>query len=174
MESYTFWLTLAVVIGALALVAQAVCLYLVCKAFERLEARTREFIPRAEQALAETKLTLAEAKLTLAQTRDELTRISAKTNQVLDLAHGQMTRVDQFVSDATGRARVQMDRIETLVDESLGRTRHAVALLGDTVTRPVREMNAVSAGLTAAFRAFFTKRRSAEPVEEEEAVPQER
>jgi hypothetical protein len=54
-----------------------------------------------------------------------------------------------------------MDRVETLLDESIGRVRHTVGLLNDTVTRPVREVNAVSAGLKAAIGSFFHKRRPA-------------
>ena len=42
-ESFTFWLTLAVVLGAVALVAQAVCLYLIYAQFQQLKSRTMEF-----------------------------------------------------------------------------------------------------------------------------------
>jgi hypothetical protein len=153
-ESYTTWLTAAVVLGAVALVAQAACLYLLYKAFQSLQVRTMEFIPKAEA-------TLARAEKAMAESRVEMQQASAKAHAVMDLAHGQLTRVDQFVVETTGRARAQVDRAEALLDESLGRVRHTVGLLNDTVTRPVREMNAVSAGLRAAFGSFFTKRRQA-------------
>jgi hypothetical protein len=153
-ESYTTWLTVAVVLGALALVAQAACLFLLYKAFQGLQARTMEFIPKAEA-------TLARAEKAMVDSRADLQQMTTKAHAVMDLAHGQLTRVDQFVVETTGRARAQVDRAEALLDESLGRVRHTVGLLNDTVTRPVREVNAVSAGLRAAFGSFFSKRRPA-------------
>ena len=161
-ESYTFWLTLAVVIGALALVVQAACLYFLYLAFKGLQARTMEFLPKAEASLLKAEATLARADKALAESRVEIAQTTAKAQAVIDLAHGQLTRVDHFVSETTGRARAQVDRVESLIDESLGRARHTVGILNDTVTGPVREVNAVSAGLRAAFGAFFNKCREPE------------
>ena len=157
-ESYTFWLTLAVVLGALALVSQAVCIILLYQSFRNLQARTLALLPKAEATL-----TLADKAI--ADTRAELQQTMAKTHQIMDLTHGQLTRVDEFMSETTSRARVQVDKVEALIDESIGRARHTVGLLNDTVTRPVREMSAVSAGLRAAFGALFTKRRGSEEAE---------
>ena len=61
-ESYTMWLTVAVVLGAVALVAQAVCLFLVFKAFQGLQARTMEFIPKAEAFIPKAEAALARAR----------------------------------------------------------------------------------------------------------------
>ena len=125
-ESYTTWLTVAVVLGSLALIAQAACLFLLYKAFQGLQARTMEFIPKAEA-------TLARAEKAMAESRAELEKANAKAHAVMDLAHGQLTRVDQFVSETTGRARAQVDRAEALLDESMGRVRHTAVLREDVM-----------------------------------------
>jgi ABC-type transporter Mla subunit MlaD len=147
------WIAAAVVIGALALVAQAAFLWATYKAVRSIRRDVSNFLPRAQSALANAEKTLDES-------RQHIQQVSARANQVLDLTHTQLERIDEIVGEATTRARVQMDKIEGLLDDSVGRVHHAVKLVNESVTRPIREINAVSAGLRAAFGSLFRSSRS--------------
>jgi paraquat-inducible protein B len=164
---YTFWLTLAVVLGALALLAQAFCLYAIYRGIKQVQTSTLDLLPKVQATLAHTNQSLTDVRRDLAQVAAQVTQATAKAHAIMDTTQGTITRVDEFMSDATGRARVQMDRVESLVDDTIGRTRHTIALLNDTATRPVRELGALSAGLKAAFGAFLARRPKAEAREED-------
>jgi hypothetical protein len=164
-DNFTFWLVLAVAISAVALAAQAICLLLLYRAFAEMQKRVTLFMPRAETMVDNAERTIAES-------RRDIQTTTAKANQVLDIAHSQLKQIDSFVGETTARGRAQMDRVEMVLDDSLGRVQHTVELFTDTANRPVRELNAVTAGLKAAIGAFFHRqRREPAPDRQEDHEP---
>jgi len=165
-ETYQLWLTIAVGIGALSLLIQAVCILGAYSKFKEMQERFNAFLPKAEATLANAEKTMNEGRQQIHQatTRaNELitkgTELIEKGNGVVQTAQTQLVKVNSFVDDTTRRARVQLDNIEGLLDDSVNRVKHTVGMVNDTVTWPVREMNAVASGLRAAAGAFFNKRK---------------
>ena len=164
-DNLLIWIAAAVVVGAIALAAQAVALIFLHRSVSQMQERLVGLLPRVDMAMTNAEKAIAES-------RHDIKQVTAKANQLLDMANSQMATVDarvakldQFLNDTTERAKIQVDRVESLVDETVGRARHTVGFLNDTVTRPIREVNAVSAGLRAAVSALFNRRPAPAPAE---------
>ncbi len=174
-ENFTFWLVLAVGISAFALLAQAICLFLMYRTVSTMQERLTKFMPRAETMVDNAERTIAESRQDIRQAAAKASEVAgkaaeivAKANEIMDIAQVQVKKIDGFIDETTVRARAQFDRIETVVDDSLGRVHHSVGLITDTATRPARELNAVTAGLRAAIGKFFERQRHAHPSNHQE------
>ena len=178
-ESYTFWLTVAVGLGALALVVQAICLLGTYKAVRDMQERFYALMPKIETTLSHAEKTFNESRQEIHQATAKAGEVFARSSEVLALAQAQLakvdgvvakangaviqvtsvvTKVDGFVDETASRARTQMDNIEGVLDHSLNRVKHTVGMVNDTVSWPVRELNALASGVKAAAGALFGKR----------------
>jgi hypothetical protein len=141
-------MTAAVVVAALALLAQAVMIFGVFRSIKSLREQLSGFLPRAESFLATSEKTLEESRR---QVRD----VTEKANTILDLTHKQLIRVDDVLGEAAGRAKVQMERVEMVLDDTISRVHDTAVILNNTVLKPVRELNGLALGLRAAFHALL-------------------
>lgn len=147
-----YLITSAVVVSALALVFHAVFLF----GIYRSSRATRD---QVNAVASHVESFVASALETLAVSRKQISEVSEKSKTVLDLAHKQLVRVDEVLEETTSRARIQMDRVEMVLDDSLSRIQETIALLNKGILRPIREINAVAAGLSTALSVLFRGRR---------------
>ncbi|MEZ5399587.1 MAG: hypothetical protein R2729_07940 [Bryobacteraceae bacterium] len=140
----------AVTVSALALVSMALMVFGIFRNVRLLREQVSAFLPRAE-AFVET------GHKTLTETREQVREIGSRAAAVLDSTQSQLVRVDAFVGETTGRARVQMDRVELMLDDTLSRMHETVMQLNSTVVKPVREINAVAAGVRATLQHFLRR-----------------
>lgn len=142
----------AVVVSALALILQAVLLLAMYKSTQAM----REQVSRIA---GHTESFVHSALRSIEQSRKQVSDVAVKTGEVLDLAHKQLVRIDDVLGEATARARIQMDRVEMVMDDTLSRLHETTALLNKGILRPVREINAVAAGIQAALSYLFRSQR---------------
>jgi hypothetical protein len=144
-------MTGAVIVSAAALVFQAALLLGVYKSFKEIREQLRTIS-------GQTETFVRSAELTLTQSRKQITEVATKANEVLTLAHKQLVTIDGVLGDASVRAKYQMARVEVILDDAIGRLNETVTLLNKGILRPVREINAVAAGVQSALRALFRGR----------------
>jgi hypothetical protein len=137
-------MTAFVIIAAIALSIQAGMLVAVGKKTKDLHDKIIPLVPKVESLVESTKTTVE-------LSRKQIAEITTRANDILDSTKSQLAMVEEVVSDATARAKVQMDRVELVLDDTLSRAHETVALLHSGVTRPLREINGVSAGVRAAL-----------------------
>jgi ElaB/YqjD/DUF883 family membrane-anchored ribosome-binding protein len=137
-------MTAFVIIAAIALSIQAGMLVAVNKKTKDLQDKINPLVPKVESLVESTKATVE-------LSRKQIAEITTRANDILDSTKSQLAMVEEVVSDATARAKVQMDRVELVLDDTLSRAHETVALLHSGVTRPLREINGVSAGVRAAL-----------------------
>jgi hypothetical protein len=140
-------MTVFVIVAAVALVMQFVMLYGVRKSALAVELRVATLAPKLE-ALADT------SRAAIEEGRASMSEITARTKEILDTTQRQLIRVEDVLEDATGRARVQMDRAEMVLDDAMSRAQETVAVVHGGIMKPIREINAVAAGLRAAVQYF--------------------
>ncbi len=99
------------------------------------------------------------AQRSIEQGRRQFSDVATKAGEALDLAHKQLVRIDSVLADATVRAQVQMDRVEVVLDDAIGKVEETANLLNKGILQPVRELNAVAAGVRAALGVLFRGRR---------------
>jgi len=152
-ESLVQVMTAAVVISAIALLAQALMVLGMFRTIKSLQQQISQFLPRAETFLSSTEKALAESQ-------KQIKEVTARATEVLDSTQKQLAKVDSFVEDATARARVQMERLELVLDDTVSRVHHTVVQLNNGVMRPLREVSGLAAGVKAAFQHFLGGGRS--------------
>jgi ABC-type transporter Mla subunit MlaD len=108
-----------------------------------MKERVDAFLPKAEKLIQTAETTLTESKA-------QITEITVRANEILQITQTQMARVDDLVADASMRAKVQMDRAETVLENTLTRVNDTVNTVHGTILRPIREITGVAAGVKAA------------------------
>jgi cell division protein FtsL len=141
-------MTAFVIVAAIALVIQAAMLYGVRKSALAVEQRVATLAPKVE-ALAET------SRAAIDEGRASMAEITERTKDILDSTRRQLTRVEDVLEDAADRARIQFDRAEMVVDDAMDRAQETVAAVHSGIMKPIREINAVSAGVRAAIHYFM-------------------
>jgi ElaB/YqjD/DUF883 family membrane-anchored ribosome-binding protein len=149
-ETLLYVMAAAVVVSAAAIVVQLILLF--GTFFAVRETRTR-FLKLSERV--ESFLDLSSTFVE--QSRTEINEITTKTKDLLSSAQAQVTRLDVFLDDATTRARAQMDHVELVVDDTLTRIQETSAVLQKGVLQPLRQLNALAAGVQAALE-YLSKR----------------
>lgn len=137
-------MTVFVVVASLALVIQAGMLFGIYRASRAMQEQATRLAPKVE-ALVESSRT------TIDDSRVQITAITTRANDILDSARKQMARVDELMEEAASRTRRQMDHAEMVLDDTLDRAQKTVATVQGGVLKPIREINAVAAGIRAAF-----------------------
>jgi signal transduction histidine kinase len=140
-------MTVFVVISAIALIIQATMLYGMRKSALAVEQQVAKLTPKV-LALAES------SQAALDETRTGAAEIMERTKDILDITRRQLTRVEEVLDDAANRARVQFDRAEMVVDDAMDRAQETIAIVHGGIMKPIREINAVAAGLRAAIQYF--------------------
>ncbi|MFB3778584.1 MAG: hypothetical protein ACE141_13280 [Bryobacteraceae bacterium] len=151
-DALLYVMAAAILISAAAMVLQALLLLGTYKAAKAMRDQVARISGQAESFL-ET------AHRNLEQNRKQITDLAAKAGAVLDLTQKQLVRIDAVLGEASSRARIQMERVDMILDDAIGKLDDTVALLNKGLLRPVREINAVAAGLQAALGYLFRGRR---------------
>ena len=143
----------AIVVSSLALLLQAILMLGVYKT----SIATRD---QMTAIAGHVESFVESAQRNLEQSRKQISEVATKTSEVLDLTHKQLVRIDGVLGEATTRARIQMDRVELILDDTLGRLHEMTAALHKGVMRPIREVNAVAAGIQAALGYLLRSQRT--------------
>lgn len=141
MDNQTIFLALIAVfvaVSAAALIFQAAMLYGTYKASRELRDRIVPLISKVD-ALVDTS-------------RTTLVDITAKTNQILDVAKQQLETVGELIEDASLRTHRQLENAEIMVEDALARAQETVALVHKGILAPIRGINGVAAGVRAALQ----------------------
>lgn len=121
------------------------------KSGERVEALANEiktkFLPGLEQA------------------QEALTALRPKVEVIVDNLEGtttvvrnQIERVDAAVNDVVDRARLQVIRADELLGRTLDRVEHTSELVHRTVVSPVRQLSGLMQGITVGLEFLFSGR----------------
>ena len=154
MDSNTQWIMVAAIsVAAAAIVLQAGLMFAMYRNTRALRDQVIALVAKIEP-IAENSQRLLE------ETRTSVADITTQATELLAIGRRQLTRVDEVMSEATTRARAQMDRIEMVLDDTVNRFQETTTLLQNSIVRPVRQINAVTAGIRAALSYMAGSRRA--------------
>ena len=134
-----------VAVAAIALVIQAGLLYGMYKSARQLQETATRLSPKLEQIADLSLATIQENKVRVAE-------ITTNVNKILETTHRQLVQVEGLLGEAATKARAQMDRAEMVVDDAMERAQSTISLVHSGIMKPIREINAVAAGLKAAIQ----------------------
>jgi len=142
----------AVSVSAIALVIQAFLLFGTFKATQTVRDRVVTMLPKVEALLDTSRAAMDEGRAGIAEIRE-------KSNMLLDTGQKQMQSLQSILGDAQERSRRQFEHMELLVNDTLNRVEETVALVHKGVLKPIRGINGVAAGISAAIQ-FLVRGRS--------------
>jgi len=103
-------------------------------------------------------------------TRPRVTELSDEAVAIVKTGRDQVERVGELLQDAAGRTRQRLDQIDRSVDSTI----HQVEQVGESVKRvvmrPVREVNGVAAGISAAMSALGRKKAPVDTATQDEEM----
>jgi hypothetical protein len=102
--------------------------------------------PAVEKANAIFTTTLA----VLEETRPRIAEMAAEGVEIARLGHEQVERVGKLLHDAGERARTRLDQIDRSVDHTVEQVEQIGDAVKEAALRPVREVNGIAAGISAA------------------------
>jgi hypothetical protein len=102
---------------------------------------------------------LANARQILEENRPRLTEISAEALAAVKSARVQAERAGELLKDAGERAKVRIEQIDRSVDETVAQVEEVGGAVKRAVLRPVREVNGIMSGVSAAFSAYLHGRK---------------
>jgi len=122
-------------------------------ALDALSAAAEKFGPVVERvgALVQSvNQATAAAQEIMQDVRPRIAHITDETLAIVRVGREQVERVGDLLHDAGDRTRVRLDQIDHAVDATVGHIENASGAVKKAVLRPVREVNGLAAGISAA------------------------
>jgi hypothetical protein len=148
-------LTVFVIVSAIALVVQAGLLFGIYKAAKTLQQQTTSVLPQVQSVLSKAETTIDESRKNIVEITAKANEITSKANELMDMGKVQMAKLDVVITDASQRAKVQLERAELVVDDTMTRVHQSVTAVHNGIVRPVKEMQAITAGISTAIQHFL-------------------
>jgi flagellar biosynthesis protein FliQ len=155
MDDLIIVLTVFVAVSAIALCIQAGLLFGIYKATRSLQQQATSVMPQVKSILGKAELTIEESRQNVIAVTARANEVMAKASGILDMGKVQMEKLDVVITDATQRAKVQIERAEMVVDDTMTRVHESVTAVHGGILRPVREVQAITAGISAAVQHFL-------------------
>ena len=143
MENLT---TIFIAVTAGAVVLQACLLLAMYLAMRKTSTRLESL---AEEVKTKALPTIDSAQALLADIRPKLHVIADNLAETTSAVRDQMARVDATVNDVVDRARLQVIRADDLLSRTLDRVEETSEIVHRTVVSPVRQFSGLIQGLTA-------------------------
>ena len=148
-------LTVFVFVSAIALVIQAGLLFGIYKAARTLQEQTTSLMPQVQSVLSKAETTIDESRKNIVEITAKANEITVKANDLMDMGKVQMAKLDVVITDASQRAKVQLERAELVVDDTMTRVHQSVTAVHNGIVRPVKEIQAITAGISTAVQHFL-------------------
>jgi len=103
---------------------------------------------------------MATANRVMEDVRPHLAEVSSEVAGIARSGREQVERVGALLHDAADRARTRLEQIDETVDSTVEQVEAVGENLKRSVMRPVREVNGLAAGISAAFSTLVKGRKS--------------
>ncbi len=164
--SFENWFIVFVVVMTLAVVAQTGILALMFLAIRETKDRMAAMQSKLDGILERDVLPLVtETRSLVADGRKTIATLQSTTEEISQFAHTQTGRLDGLFTEAVERARLQLVRADDIFSQALSRVEVTAEDVHRTISAPLREIQAVLAGVRTAFEFLGGRRRPRGPVD---------
>ena len=103
---------------------------------------------------------LTSASQILDEARPRIAELSGQAVEIAKTTRQEVERVGDLLRDAAERARMRLEQIDHSVESTVGQVEQMGETMRRAVTRPVREVNGLAAGISAAVSTLVHVRKS--------------
>ena len=146
-DAFRWVVAAAVILACLAFLAQAAIAFAMYRIAQRLQAKIVPLAARAEPILDN-------ARGILEDNRPRIAEMTGDAVVVTKTAREQAEQWRVVLDDAAVRARERIAQIDEKVDETVQQVEQVGGAMKTAVTRPVREVNAILAGIKTAVATY--------------------
>ena len=114
--------------------------------------RTGVFVQNANQAAATTNQILLDS-------RPRIAEISKEASAIVRTGREQVERVGELLHDAGDRARARLEQVDQTLESTVEQIENVSGAVKSAVLRPVREVNGLAAGISAAVSTMVRGQR---------------
>jgi ABC-type transporter Mla subunit MlaD len=107
-------------------------------------------VERAGELIQSVHQVTATANQIMEDTRPRIAAITGETAAIVRTGREQVERLGGLLQDAGDRARVRLEQIDHGVDATVNQIENVSGVVKSAVMRPVREVNGIAAGISAA------------------------
>jgi ABC-type transporter Mla subunit MlaD len=116
--------------------------------------KTVVVVERAGVLIQSVNQATASANQIMQEVRPRIAHLSDETVAIVRSGREQVERVGDLLQDAGDRTRVRLEQIDHAVDATVNQIENASNAVKSAVLRPVREVNGIAAGISAAVSAL--------------------
>ncbi len=116
--------------------------------------KTIVVVERAGVLIQSANQATASANQIMQEVRPRIAHLSDETVAIVRAGREQVERVGDLLQDAGDRTRVRLEQIDHAVDATVNQIENASNAVKSAVLRPVREVNGIAAGISAAVSAL--------------------
>src|SRR5215467_7465218 len=155
------WLTIFVVVTALAVALQALILVAMFLAMKKTSAKVESL---AEEVKTKVLPTAELAHSMITELRPKIVTLIDNVSVSTTVMRTQMERIDATLTDIIDRTRLQVIRADEFVNHTMDKLEETREAVQRTVVSPVRHISGLMHGVTAGLEAFFARKRNRESV----------
>ncbi len=148
--------TIFIAVTAAAVVLQAGILLAMYLTVRKTSARVETL---AEEVKTKILPTIETAQSMLVELRPKIETAVTNISDTSTMIRAQLQRIDATVSDVIDRSRLQVIRADDMVTRTLDKVEETADLVQQSVVSPVRRLNGLVRGVTAALEYFSNARR---------------
>ncbi len=149
------WISVFIVVAAIAIVIQAAILVSLYVATRKSSARVEAL---ASEVRGKAVPVLEAAQELLTDNRPKIDSILENTVEISTRARGQVERLDATVTDLVDRTRLQVIRADELVSRTLDRVEETSDLVQHSVISPIRQLAGLVQGISVGFDTLFRRK----------------
>lgn len=151
-ETFQWIVAIAVILACISFLVQAVAVLALLRIVKALQGRLMPFVDSA-RPVVET------ARRILEDNRPRIAELSTEAVYIAKSVRAQVERIGELVQDTSSRARQRIAQIDRTVDHTVEQVEHAGTSVKNAMLKPVREVNAILAGMRAAIAAYASGNR---------------
>ena len=132
----------------------------VVPAVERFVEKTTVFTERAGQLVKSVNQVALTTNQIMQETRPKIADISEETLAIVHSGREQVERMGDLLHDAGDRARSRLEQVDHAVESTVNQIENVSGAVKSAVLRPVREVNGLAAGISAAVSTLVRGHKS--------------
>jgi methyl-accepting chemotaxis protein len=158
-ETFRWVITGGVAIATLCILIMAVVTVLLYTVVGKLQVRMEAMTNSVKPIIDDVRHLTRENSPKISRIASRAVEIAANAKDISDVAKDQAHRFAEVGRDFADRAKAQIARVDAVMDDTVEQVHHAGDNVKEAVLKPVREANAVFAGVKAAFSSIASGRR---------------
>lgn len=158
-DTFRWVITGGVAIATLCILIMAVVSILLYRVASKLRTRIDTVLESVEPILDTARNVASDSAPKISVITSRAVDVANNAKEISDLAKDQAHRFAEVGRDIADRTKAQVARVDSAVDDTVEQFHHAGDNVKAAVMKPVREANAVFAGVRAAFSTLATGRR---------------